>query len=95
MDITDYPPPIDGHVNDILPGITPPIITSLTPQQSDKSLSKSKIADKAEKDGKGTPRIRDVLDHILDLPTLVELGESENFPKSTLERGDMFCYLFL
>jgi hypothetical protein len=73
IDITDYPPPVDGQINEYLPSNTPSIITSITPQQSDRTLSKPKIADKALSENKGFPGIRDVLDHMIDLPTLVEL----------------------
>lgn len=46
------------------------------------------IAEQAVENGKAGPRIRDVLDHIIDLPSLVELEEPA-------PSGDLFTYILI
>lgn len=44
-------------------------------------LPKIKIAEKAVLENKGGPRIRDVLDHIIDLQSLTEMTEIDENQK--------------
>lgn len=76
-------------------GIIPP--PTSTPNQLDAKyiLPKPKIAEKAVSESKGGPRVRDVLDHIIDLNSLIELHGFDETRKTILDRGDIFCYLLL
>jgi hypothetical protein len=58
-------------------------------------LPKPKIAERAVLENKGGPRIRDVLDHIVDLHSLVEMGEFDENQREVFERGDIFSYLLI
>jgi hypothetical protein len=45
-------------------------------------LPKPKIAEKAVNENKGGPRVRDVLDHIIDLHSLVEMVSNSSLIQS-------------
>jgi len=49
------------------------------------------IAEQAVEYGKGGPRVRDVLDHIIDLPSLVEMDE----PIPQHREGDLLTYVLI